>query len=111
MLLPCQLVSENGINYEANTTAATLVFYAPGKTRIGIIGDFPGSNWAEKTAYQLNKTPDGNYWWLRITGLTPGIEYSYQYLVDGTLKIGEHTLKKYWTRAMILIYLQQLTRD
>jgi glycosidase len=84
----------DGINYEANTTAATLVFYAPGKTRVGVIGDFPGSNWTEQSAYQLNKTPDGNYWWLRITGLTPGTEYSYQYIVDGVLKIGEPYAEK-----------------
>ena len=84
----------DGINYEANTTAATLVFYAPGKTRVAVIGDFPGSNWIEQGAYQLNKSPDGNYWWIRITGLTPGVEYSYQYLVDGTLKIGEPYTEK-----------------
>lgn len=84
----------DGINYETDNTAATLVFYAPGKNRVGVIGDFPGSNWNEQTAYQLNKTPDGNYWWLRLTGLTPGTEYSYQYLVDGTLRIGEPYTEK-----------------
>jgi len=84
----------DGINYEADNTAATLVFYAPGKSRVGIIGDLPGSNWIEQSAYQFKRTPDGNYWWLRITGLTPGTEYSYQYLVDGTLRIGEPYTEK-----------------
>ena len=84
----------DGINYEADNTAATLVFYAPSKTRVAVIGDFPGSNWNEQTAYQFKKTPDGNYWWLRLTGLTPGTEYSYQYLVDGTLKVGEPYAEK-----------------
>ncbi len=84
----------DGINYEADQTAATLVFYAPVKTRVAVIGDFPGSNWNEQTNYQFKKTPDGNYWWLRITGLTPGTEYSYQYLVDGTLKVGEPYAEK-----------------
>jgi glycosidase len=42
----------------------------------------------------MNKTPDGNYWWLRITGLTPGTEYAFQYLVDGTLKVGEPYAEK-----------------
>ena len=79
----------DGINYEADNTAATLVLYAPSKTRVAVIGDLPASNWAEQTAYQLKKTPDGNYWWIRLTGLTPGTEYSFQYLVDGTLKIAE----------------------
>jgi len=84
----------DGINYEAGHTAATLVLYAPGKNRVSIIGEFPGSNWAEQASYVMNKTPDGNYWWLRITGLTPGTEYAFQYLVDGTLKVGEPYAEK-----------------
>jgi 1,4-alpha-glucan branching enzyme len=42
----------------------------------------------------MNKTPDGNYWWLIITGLSPGTEYAYQYLVDGTLKIADPYAEK-----------------
>lgn len=84
----------NGINYEANQAAVTLVLYAPNKTRVSIIGDLPGSGWAEQLSYQMKKTPDGNYYWLRITGLTPGTEYSFQYLVDGNLRIGEAYAEK-----------------
>jgi hypothetical protein len=79
----------DGINYAANNTEATLVLFAPGKTRISIIGEFTGSNWLEQSQYLMNKTPDGNYWWLKITGLTAGTEYAFQYLVDGTIKIGD----------------------
>jgi hypothetical protein len=67
----------DGINYEANNTAATFVLYAPLKNRVSVIGEFAGSNWTEQSQYQMNKTPDGNYWWLRITGLTPGVEYAF----------------------------------
>ena len=84
----------DGINYEAGNTSVVLVLYAPGKTRVSVIGDFPGSNWAEQTNYVMNKTPDGNYWWLRITGLTSGTEYAFQYLVNGTLKAGEPYAEK-----------------
>jgi hypothetical protein len=84
----------DGINYEADNTAATLVLYAPLKNRVSVIGEFPGNNWTEQTQYQMNKTPDGNYWWLRITGLTPGTEYSFQYLVDGSLKVGDPYTEK-----------------
>jgi 1,4-alpha-glucan branching enzyme len=84
----------DGINYEANNTAVTLVLYAPLKNRISVIGEFPGSNWTEQTQYQMNKTPDGNYWWLRITGLTPGTEYAFQYLIDGALKIADPYAEK-----------------
>ncbi len=80
---------KDGINYDVNNTSATLVLYAPGKTRVSVIGEFSGSNWIEQSQYQMNKTPDGNYWWLRINGLTTGTEYAFQYLVDGALKIAE----------------------
>ncbi|TMI71370.1 MAG: T9SS type A sorting domain-containing protein [Bacteroidetes bacterium] len=84
----------NGINYAANNTEATLVLYAPGKTRVSVIGEFAGSNWTEQSQFLMNNTPDGNYWWLKITGLTPGTEYAYQYLVDGTLKIADPYAEK-----------------
>ncbi len=79
----------DGINYEAGNTSVVLVLYAPGKTRVSVIGEFAGSNWVEQNSYVMNKTPDGNYWWLRITGLTAGQEYAFQYLVNGTLKVAE----------------------
>lgn len=84
----------DGINYETDNTAVTLVLYAPFKNRVSVIGEFPGSNWTEQSQYQMKKTPDGNYWWLRITGLTPGTEYAFQYLVDGSLKIAEPYAEK-----------------
>jgi hypothetical protein len=79
---------KDGINY-INSTTVTLVLNAPSKSRVSVIGEFPGSNWAEQPQYLMNKTPDGKYWWLQISGLTPGTEYAFQYLVDGTLKIAE----------------------
>ncbi len=84
----------DGINYNPNNTEVTLVLYAPNKGRVCVIGEFAGSNWQENTAFQMNKTPDGNYWWKTITGLTPGTEYAFQYLVDGTLKVGEPYAEK-----------------
>jgi glycosidase len=84
----------DGINYEAGNTSVVLVLYAPGKNRVSVIGEFPGSNWVEQANYVMNKTPDGNYWWLRITALTPGTEYAFQYLVDGSLKVGEPYAEK-----------------
>lgn len=85
---------KNGINYAAGNTEVTLVVYAPLKNRISVIGEFAGSNWVEQTQYVMNKTPDGNYWWITITGLTPGTEYAFQYLVNGTLKIADPYAEK-----------------
>jgi len=79
----------DGINYHANNTSVTLVLYAPGKSRVAVIGEVASNNWTEQSAYQLNKTPDGNYWWITLSGLTPANEYAFQYLVDGNLKIAD----------------------
>jgi 1,4-alpha-glucan branching enzyme len=88
-IAPLPAAVKDGINYHANNTEVTLVLYAPGKSRVSVIGDFAGSNWTEQAQYQMNKTPDGNYWWLTLKGLTPGMEYSLQYLVDGILKVAD----------------------
>ncbi|MFT3826495.1 MAG: alpha-amylase family glycosyl hydrolase [Chitinophagaceae bacterium] len=82
----------DGINYEQGDTSAILVLYAPNKTKVTVLGDF--NNWTEGTAWQMKKTPDGLRFWLRITGLTPGTEYAYQYSVDNSLKIADPYTQK-----------------
>ncbi len=88
--LPAGMVE--GINYAANNTSVTLVLYAPNKTSATVIGDF--SNWATLCANQMNRTPDGNYYWITLNGLTPGTEYGYQYVVDNTIKIADPYAQK-----------------
>jgi 1,4-alpha-glucan branching enzyme len=83
---------QDGINYEAGNTSVVLVLRAPGKNIVTVTGDF--NNWTESTSYVMNKTPDGKFFWLRITGLTPGTEYGYQYNVDGNLKIADPYAEK-----------------
>lgn len=89
VVAPLPTGAKDGINYLPGNTSVVLVLYAPAKNRVSVIGEFPGSNWTEQSAYQMKKTPDGNYWWLQIDGLTPGTEYAYQYFVDGSLKIAD----------------------
>ena len=85
---------QTGINYGPDNKSATLVLYAPGKSRVCVIGEFAGSNWQEQSQYQMNKTLDGNSWWITINGLTAGQEYAYQFLVDGNLKIADPYTEK-----------------
>jgi 1,4-alpha-glucan branching enzyme/nitrous oxide reductase accessory protein NosL len=85
---------KEGINYAANCTSVTLVLYAPNKTSATVIGDFPGSNWQPQTQYQMNRTPDGNYYWLTINGLTSGTEYGFQYVVDNNIYIADPYCEK-----------------
>ncbi|MEI6184237.1 MAG: alpha-amylase family glycosyl hydrolase [Bacteroidota bacterium] len=85
--------TSDGINYEAGDTSVVMVLYAPNKSNCFIVGDFT-NNYKQLAKYQMNKTPDGNRFWIRITGLTPGVEYGYQYLIDGTLKVADYNCEK-----------------
>jgi glycosidase len=73
-----------GINYVDNQSA-TLAIYAPNKSNIFIVGDF--NNWLPDNSFQMKK--DGDYFWLKLTGLEPKKEYVFQYLIDGTIKIAD----------------------
>ena len=74
-----------GINYSNDATRATLCLQAPGKSSVYAFGDF--SDWAVTDSYLMYR--DGEYFWIELSGLTPGQEYAFQYLVDGTLKLAD----------------------
>jgi glycosidase len=74
---------EDGINYDANTSKATLVLDAPNKDFVYIAGSF--NNWQPDGSYAMKKDGTTGKFWLEITGLTPGQNYTYQYwVVDET---------------------------
>lgn len=83
---------KDGINYEPGDTSATLVLYAPLKNHVAVIGDF--NNWQQTNQYLMNRTPDSLRYWLRITGLTPGTEYAYQYNIDDSLQLADYMTEK-----------------
>lgn len=78
---------KKGINYSSDLTKVSLVLEAPGKDFVYVVGDF--TNWQINADYLMNKTPDGELFWLEISGLTPNQEYVFQYWVDGTITIGD----------------------
>jgi glycosidase len=85
-------VDPNGVTYHNGGTAATLVLYAPNKSNVVVLGDF--NDWVPGIPFQMKRTPDGLRYWLRIEGLTPGVEYAYQYLIDGVLKVADYNTEK-----------------
>ncbi len=87
----------DGINYEQGDTSVVLVLYAPLKSKVAVIGDF--NNWTQSPNYQMNETPDSLRYWLRITGLTPGTEYGYQYVIDGSLILADYNTEKVLDKA------------
>jgi len=75
-----------GINYTSATTAV-LVLEAPDKDFVYVVGDF--NNWEADNNYLMQKDPDTDWFWYELTGLTPGQKYVFQYLVDGTIRVGD----------------------
>ena len=73
----------NGIYYDAgDPTKVTLCTYAASKTEpakhVFLLGDM--TDWKLSNDYQLKR--DGNYFWITLSGLTPGKEYRFQYAVE-----------------------------
>lgn len=82
---------QNGANYlDENTVILSL--FAEGKDLIHVVGEF--NNWQPLPEYQMNKTPDGKYFWLEISGLNPNEEYAYQYLFDTELQLADPWAEK-----------------
>jgi hypothetical protein len=82
---------KDGINY-VSATKVILSLFAPLKKIVYVIGEF--NNWQVQSQYLMNRTPDGNRYWLEINNLTPNQEYAYQYLVDGSLAVGDPYCEK-----------------
>jgi 1,4-alpha-glucan branching enzyme len=92
--IPVGLV--DGINYNSgDATKATLVLDAPGKDFIYVAGSF--NNWQPGTTYAMKKdaTAGSTKFWLELSGLVSGTNYTYQYwVVDETPIVGSPVLVK-----------------
>lgn len=82
----------DGINYLAGDTSAILVLYAPNKKSINVVGDF--NNWTVALSNAMKMTKDSTRFWIQLNGLTPGVEYAYQYVIDGALKVADYNAEK-----------------
>jgi len=77
---------KDGINY-INDSTVTLCLYAPHKNNVFAIGGF--NNWEIGDQWLMKETPDSSRYWLTISGLTPKKQYVFQYLIDGSIRIGD----------------------
>jgi pullulanase/glycogen debranching enzyme len=84
--------AKDGVTYLNGGTSVILNLTAPNKQFVYAIGEF--NNWQTLNSAFMNRTPDGNRWWVQINGLTPGVEYAYQYLVDGALRVADPYCEK-----------------
>ncbi len=74
---------KDGVNVDG--TSATFVLYAPGKKSVVLLADF--NDYAPTNEHMMKR--DGDYFWTTVEGLQSGVEYGYQYLVDGSVKVGD----------------------
>ncbi|MBV4358401.1 alpha-amylase [Parasegetibacter sp. MAH-26] len=79
--------AKDGVTFINNGTSAILNIYAPDRKFGYVIGDF--NNWQADPKYFMKKTPDGTRWWVQVDNLDANKYYTYQYLVDGTLKVAD----------------------
>ena len=74
---------EDGINYDSgDTTKATLVLDAPNKDFIYVAGSF--NNWEPSSIDAMKKDGATGKFWIELTGLTPGTNYTFQYWVGAS---------------------------
>ena len=78
---------KQGINYLPGDTAVVLMLKVPFKDHVFVIGDW--NNWEIAPQWQCAKSFDGDRYWIRVGGLTPGTEYRFQYVVDDNIRIGD----------------------
>ena len=92
--LPAGLV--DGINYNSvDASKATLVLDAPGKDFVYVAGSF--NNWQPGTSSAMKKdaTSGSTKFWLELTGLVAGTNYTYQFwVIDETPVAGSPVMVK-----------------
>ena len=62
-----------------NDSSVYFKLRAPLKEYVYLIGDF--NQWDFKDTYEMNRTPDGQFYWIILDGLDPNTEYRFQYYV------------------------------
>ncbi|MBL6645948.1 MAG: hypothetical protein ISP55_05810 [Flavobacteriales bacterium] len=66
---------------------AHLQLRAPAKDHVHLRGDFNG--WAVSSDFLMNRSVDGNTWWLELEGLAPGAWTRFHYLIDDTVEVAD----------------------
>jgi hypothetical protein len=76
------------VNTISNNSVTIVLYHPPAKKNYAyLIGSF--SDWLPDEQFYMNRTPDGKYYWLTLTGLEPNTDYAFQFLIDGYLRIAD----------------------
>jgi glycosidase len=82
--------TRDGVNLRPSPSEVTLSLFAPAKNFVHVIGDF--NNWEINDNYLMKRdsiNADSIRWWITLTSLTPGVEYAFQYVVDGKIRVAD----------------------
>ncbi len=69
----------DGLNPSADGSSIVLQLFAPGKSHVFFVGDI--TDWGVNEDFMMNVTPNGDRFWIELTGINPNQEYRYQYHV------------------------------
>ena len=61
--------------------------YAPNKNAAFLMGSF--NEYRPSLDYQMKRSLDGNLWWIELDGFVEGEDYTYQYIVDGGIRVAD----------------------
>lgn len=78
---------KNGVTIDWDKQEVTFALTAPDKSSAFLIGDF--NDYKATEDYAMNRTPDGNIWWITLKDLDFQDNYTYQFLIDGQLRVAD----------------------
>ncbi len=94
--VPVPIGMKDGINYNTSKPSEiTLVLYAPRKDFVYVIGDM--NDWQADPGYIMNRheiTTDSVRFWITLDIFEAGLEYGFQYLVDGSVRLADPYVEK-----------------
>lgn len=80
-------VQAGGVSIDAATGNVVFTLIAPGKTSVTLLGGF--NDFVATDAAVMNRTADGNVWWIAFDKNLFNKPTAYQFLVDGQLRIAD----------------------
>ncbi len=80
-------INKNGVTINRDKQEISFALTAPDKSSVFLLGNF--NNFQATQDYAMKRTADGNTWWITIRSLDFQKNHTYQFLIDGQLKIAD----------------------
>lgn len=80
-------INKNGVTIDHDKQEVSFALTAPDKSSAFLLGNF--NDFQATQDYAMKRTPDGNTWWITLKTLDFQKNYTYQFLIDGQLKIAD----------------------